>query len=46
MSFDAVSYVMGYTAGTGKVVLEDTENYTFTDEGEGEIVIEEASDGE
>lgn len=38
--FDAVSYVMGAEKGKGTVVLEG-DNYTFTDDGEGNITITE-----
>ena len=38
---DIVSYILGQTAGKDTVKLE-TDAYTFADDGEGNITIEEA----
>lgn len=37
---DLVGYILGRKSGEGKVVL-DSDNYSFTDDGEGNIVIAE-----
>ena len=40
--FDAVSYILGKVAGGGgTVIIEGGEDLTFTDDGEGNITIEE-----
>lgn len=46
--FDATSYEMGISKAKGTVVIEEGEDYTFTDpSGDGNIVItKEDSDGE
>ena len=43
--FDIISYILGKKAGE-KTVTIDSEEYTFTEDGQGNIVIEEVKDGE
>ena len=40
--FDVVSFLMGASGAEGKVVLEDGSEYSFTDDGDGNITIAEA----
>ena len=41
--FDIISYLMGLVVGEKHVILEDGEEYTFTDpNNDGNIVIQEA----
>lgn len=40
--FDIVSYILGKKAGAGVIELDDSEEYTFTDDGDGNITVEEA----
>ena len=39
--FDSVSFILGKKAGGGTVIIEGGEDLTFTDDGEGNITIEE-----
>lgn len=41
--FDIVSYILGKKSGE-KIVNLDSENYTFSDDGDGNIEIEERSE--
>lgn len=43
--FDIVSYILGKKSGEKTVIL-DSEDYTFSDDGSGNVKIEEADDGE
>ena len=43
--FDIVSYILGKKSGEKTVIL-DSEDYTFSENGQGNIVIEEVKDGE
>lgn len=41
--FDVISYLIGFAGGEKHVILEDGEEYTFTDpNSDGNIVIQEA----
>lgn len=41
--FDIVSYILGKKSGEKTVIL-DSDDYTFTDDGDGNIEIEEGGD--
>ena len=43
--FDIVSYILGKKSGEKTVTL-DSDNYTFSEDGNGNITIKEADDGE
>lgn len=40
--FDVVSYILGKTSAGGKIIIEGGEDLTFTDDGQGNITIEES----
>ena len=42
--FDIVSYILGKKSGEKTVVISS--DYTYTDDGEGNITVEEADNGE
>ena len=43
--FDIVSYILGKKSGEKTVIL-DSDDYTFSDDGGGNVTIKEANDGE
>jgi hypothetical protein len=43
--FDIVSYILGKKSGEKTVIL-DSDDYTFSEDGNGNITIKEADDGE
>ena len=43
--FDIVSYILGKKLGE-KTVNLDSEEYTFSDDGDGNIIIEESDNGQ
>lgn len=43
--FDILSFIIGKMKGETHVVL-DSDSYTYTDDGEGNITVEEADNGE
>ena len=43
--FDIVSYIIGKKAGEKTVIL-DSDDYTFSDDGSGNVKIKEVDDGE
>jgi len=43
--FDIISYILGKKSGEKNIIL-DSDDYTFSDDGDGNIEIKEANNGE